>query len=50
MGELGPTLLTERLLLRPPQLADFDAFAEMMADPEGLVFIGRNTWRSGHKQ
>ena len=32
MADLGPTLTTERLILRPPQPGDFDAFAEMMAD------------------
>ena len=40
MADLGPTLTTERLVLRPPRAEDFDAFAEMMADAEGLVFIG----------
>ena len=40
MSDLGPMLTTARLQLRPPELRDFDAFAEMMSDPEGLVFIG----------
>ena len=38
--ELGPTLTTERLVLRPPQPGDFDAFAEMMADAPSLAFLG----------
>lgn len=35
-----PTLTTDRLLLRPFRHADFDAFAAMSADPEGMKFIG----------
>ncbi len=31
---LGPTLETGRLLLRPPEIADLDAWAEMMADDD----------------
>lgn len=31
---------TERLILRPPRLEDFDAYAVMMADAEGARFIG----------
>jgi RimJ/RimL family protein N-acetyltransferase len=37
---IGPTLETERLILRPPQLSDFDGFATMMADEETCRFIG----------
>lgn len=37
---LGPTLETERLILRPPTEADLDAWAEMMADEETARFIG----------
>jgi RimJ/RimL family protein N-acetyltransferase len=37
---LGPTLETPRLILRPPVLADFDPWAEMMADEENSGFIG----------
>lgn len=40
MADLGPVLTTERLILRPPRPEDFDAFAEMMADEDGLSFIG----------
>lgn len=36
----GPTLETERLILRPTALADFPRWAEMMADPEAARFIG----------
>jgi RimJ/RimL family protein N-acetyltransferase len=31
---------TERLVLRPTQLADMDGWAELMADPEASRFIG----------
>src|SRR5471030_642145 len=31
---------TERLLLRPPALEDFDRWAEMMSDPEVARFVG----------
>ena len=37
---LGPTLETERLLLRPPTAEDFDAWAELMADETQTRFIG----------
>ena len=45
MGErgdkmLGPTLETDRLLLRPPIEADLDGWAELMADEESSRFIG----------
>jgi RimJ/RimL family protein N-acetyltransferase len=36
---LGPILETERLILRPPLLEDFDAWAEMMLDPD-TRFVG----------
>ena len=36
----GPVIETERLRLRPPVLADFDAYAAYVADPEGMHFIG----------
>lgn len=36
----GPTLETERLILRPPADVDLDGFAELMADPAGARFIG----------
>jgi RimJ/RimL family protein N-acetyltransferase len=37
---LGPTLETDRLVLRPPGAEDFDAWATMMADPEAMRFLG----------
>jgi RimJ/RimL family protein N-acetyltransferase len=37
---LGPRLETERLTLRPPCAADFDAWAAMLADPVAARFIG----------
>lgn len=36
----GPTLETQRLILRPTALEDLDGFAAMMADPESARFIG----------
>jgi RimJ/RimL family protein N-acetyltransferase len=35
-----PTLETERLILRPHRLEDFDAYVEMWADPDVVRFIG----------
>ena len=48
---LGPTLETERLLLRPPCPEDFDAWAGLMADADASRFIGGplarpGTWRN----
>jgi RimJ/RimL family protein N-acetyltransferase len=37
---IGPTLTTERLILRPPTHADFDGFAEMSAEEDTMRFIG----------
>lgn len=37
---LGPTLTTDRLILRPPTQDDFPAFAQMMSDAEHVRFIG----------
>jgi RimJ/RimL family protein N-acetyltransferase len=37
---LGPTLETERLVLRPPQAEDFDAWAAVMADEPSARHIG----------
>lgn len=37
---LGPTLETERLILRPPIQADLDGLAAMMADAEVQRFLG----------
>ena len=36
----GPVIETERLILRPTALADFDRWAEMMADEETARYIG----------
>lgn len=38
--DLGPTLETPRLILRPPQSSDFDGFAELQADEEATRYIG----------
>lgn len=35
-----PILETDRLILRPPILVDFDAYAEYMADEQSARFIG----------
>jgi RimJ/RimL family protein N-acetyltransferase len=37
---LGPTLTTERLILRPPIQADLDGWAAAMADEQAQRFIG----------
>ncbi len=37
---LGPTLNTERLILRPPTLADLPDWAALLADPESAQYIG----------
>jgi RimJ/RimL family protein N-acetyltransferase len=44
---LGPTLETERLILRPPVAEDLDGWAELMADPESARFIGGPVERPG---
>lgn len=36
----GPTLQTERLVLRPMQAEDFESWAAFMADEEGARFLG----------
>ncbi len=46
-----PQLETARLLLRPPQLQDFDRWAEFAADPVATRFVGgvqprAMAWRS----
>jgi RimJ/RimL family protein N-acetyltransferase len=51
MGADGPRLETERLVLRPPALEDFDRWAEMMADENAARYIGgvagkAATWRA----
>ncbi len=40
MSDLGPTLTTERLVLRPPRAEDFEAWAALMADEASARFIG----------
>lgn len=35
-----PVLETRRLILRPPELSDFDAFARFMADEQSARYIG----------
>lgn len=37
---IGPTLETERLILRPPQRQDFDGFCALMGDAEAAKHIG----------
>ena len=39
MSTLGPTLETERLILRPTAVEDFDAWAAFMADAEAALVI-----------
>lgn len=48
---IGPTLETERLILRPPSLDDFEPWCAMHADEEVMRFLGgaqgpELTWRS----
>jgi RimJ/RimL family protein N-acetyltransferase len=48
---IGPTLTTERLVLRPPTADDLEPWIEFGADPECMRFLGgaatRNTsWRA----
>ena len=40
MPELGPTLATGRLILRPPAAEDFEPWAALMADEASARFIG----------
>ena len=40
MQNFGPTLETERLILRVPQAGDFNRFAELFADEEAARHIG----------
>jgi len=37
---IGPTLTTERLILRPPAHEDFDGFADMALEEETMRYIG----------
>jgi RimJ/RimL family protein N-acetyltransferase len=40
MTHFGPTLETDRLILRPPRAEDFDGFAELQGDADASRFIG----------
>ena len=40
MMEVGPTLETSRLILRPPREEDLEGWAELMGDEEAARFIG----------
>jgi RimJ/RimL family protein N-acetyltransferase len=47
----GPTLETERLILRPTAAEDLDGWTELMLDPDATRFIGgvhtrAQTWRA----
>lgn len=44
--EIGPTLYTERLVLRPPRREDLDGFAAFMGDEEATRFLGGPVPRS----
>ena len=44
--DFGPTLETDRLILRVPRAEDFDAFAQMQADPDAARFIGGHVTRA----
>ena len=44
---IGPTIETDRLILRPPCVEDFDAWAVFMADPEATHFLGGPQPRAG---
>ncbi len=39
-SDLGPTLITERLILRPPVAEDFDPYVRLMADEATARYIG----------
>jgi len=43
---IGPTLETARLVLRPPQLSDFEGYAAMMADEDTGRYIGGHLVRA----
>lgn len=45
--EVGPTLETARLILRPPRQEDFDGFAAMAAEVETMRFLGGVQPRDG---
>lgn len=43
---MGPTLETERLVLRPPREEDLDGWSELLGDAEAARFIGGQQTRS----
>lgn len=43
---LGPTIETPRLILRPPTIEDFEAFAAFSADPRTAMYLGGVQTRS----
>lgn len=45
-AKLGPTLETERLILRPPAREDFDGYAAMIGDEQAARFIGGHVSRA----
>ena len=45
-ASFGPTLETDRLILRVPRAEDFDAFAEMQGNPDAARFIGGHVTRA----
>ncbi len=50
MSQIGPTLETPRLILRPPEAADFEPWAAFAADPVAARFLGGRSlarWRGG---
>jgi RimJ/RimL family protein N-acetyltransferase len=40
MTDIGPTLTTARLILRPPQQGDFEGFVEFASDEDTMRFLG----------
>ena len=44
---LGPTLETDRLVLRPPAAEDFEPWAALLADPVAAHFVGGAQPRAG---
>lgn len=47
MNEAGPVLETERLILRLPQVEDFERYAELLADEDACRYIGGHMPRGG---
>lgn len=40
LSDLGPTLTTERLILRPPRAEDFEPMAAFVADEDSMRYMG----------